>query len=812
MPAHEPIIDLIMHRLLADDVPSEVAEAVLGALAGDQELEEALAGRTAALSTEAEAVAETQQHVYLSSVTVAGFRGVGPERRLDLEPRPGLTVVVGRNGSGKSSFAEAAELSLTGTVARWKGQRAVWKEGWRNLHSPHPCAIITELLVSGVGVPARVRRSWDRTAALDDARVEVSTLDGAGDGTDVLGLARPFELYRPFLTATDIGRLQSETGAGLFDAIGTILGVDGLTRADKRLLAAGKPHEQAGKALRDGQARLREELAASDDDRARRSAEILTNRHPDLEQLAGILFERQVTSQDPAVAATQELAALAVHEPTDVMRLAGELADAAGNDRLRQRDHVEAAMRTVQLLRLSVEHHEANGDGACPVCGTGQLDADWRSSTESALAALDTETTAARQAAERLEHLVRRVRTALDPVALPASPTPEVPTDELRQMVDALRAAPGEPAALAEHVTRLYPLVSDEVRQVREAAAEWLRERDTGWQQLAEKVRAWLQDARLQPEHDRLGGLVKQARTWLKNSGDQIRADRLAPFAAESQRVWQALRQQSNIELGTMTLAGTGNQRKVVIPVSVDGQDNAAMGVMSQGEIHALALAVFLPRATAEESPLRFIVIDDPVQSMDPAKVDGLARVLADEAERRQVVVFTHDSRLPDALRRLDLNHRTIEVVRAEQSAVTLRPADDPVERYLDDANALARTPDRDLDPTVRAPVVAELCRSALEAACDDQIWRVRLARGEPHDRIEKAISNASKTTQRVALALFDNADRGGDVLPELNKPRYGHRLADAYQWCRKGVHTGTAVADLATLVGDIRELVRRIR
>ena len=33
-----------------------------------------------------------------------GLAGVGPETTLDLPPGPGLTVVAGRNGTGKSSF------------------------------------------------------------------------------------------------------------------------------------------------------------------------------------------------------------------------------------------------------------------------------------------------------------------------------------------------------------------------------------------------------------------------------------------------------------------------------------------------------------------------------------------------------------------------------------------------------------------------------------------------------------------------------------------------------------------------------------
>jgi DNA-binding PucR family transcriptional regulator len=71
---------------------------------------------------------------------------------------------------------------------------------------------------------------------------------------------------------------------------------------------------------------------------------------------------------------------------------------------------------------------------------------------------------------------------------------------------------------------------------------------------------------------------------------------------------------------------------------------------MSQGELHSLALSLFFPRATLDESPFRFVVIDDPVQSMDPSKVDGLARVLERAGKQRQVIVFTHDDRLPEAL------------------------------------------------------------------------------------------------------------------------------------------------------------------
>ena len=124
------------------------------------------------------------------------------------------------------------------------------------------------------------------------------------------------------------------------------------------------------------------------------------------------------------------------------------------------------------------------------------------------------------------------------------------------------------------------------------------------------------------------GPRVKAADTWLKAATDDIRNERLSPLADQARTIWAMLRQESNVDLGAIRLAGSATQRHVELDVSVDGAAGSALGVMSQGEVNALALSVFLPRATLPASPFRFLVIDDPVQAMDPAKVDGLARVL----------------------------------------------------------------------------------------------------------------------------------------------------------------------------------------
>ena len=81
-----------------------------------------------------------------------------------------------------------------------------------------------------------------------------------------------------------------------------------------------------------------------------------------------------------------------------------------------------------------------------------------------------------------------------------------------------------------------------------------------------------------------------------------------------------------------------------------------------------------------------------PSPAMDPSKVDGLARVLSDIARTRQVIVFSHDDRLADAVRRLPDPATILAVHRGERSVVQIVPAYDPVRRYIDDARVIVRT------------------------------------------------------------------------------------------------------------------------
>lgn len=223
---------------------------------------------------------------------------------------------------------------------------------------------------------------------------------------------------------------------------------------------------------------------------------------------------------------------------------------------------------------------------------------------------------------------------------------------------------------------------------------------------------------------------------------------------------------------------------------------------MSQGELHALALALFLPRATMPSSPLRFVVLDDPIQAMDPAKIDGFVQVLADIAKDRQVVVFSHDDRLAETVRRNAVpGARILEVTRRTGSVVHVDSCLDPARRYVKDATALTKDPE--VPDEVLVKVLPGLCRMAVEAAARDVFYARRFASGANRATIEESWHSASRTLPKIALALYDNADA------EINRWRGSKRWRNrVLTICGRGAHEDLR-ADPRGVADDLHQTVK---
>ena len=308
---------------------------------------------------------------------------------------------------------------------------------------------------------------------------------------------------------------------------------------------------------------------------------------------------------------------------------------------------------------------------------------------------------------------------------------------EARSAYEAFTTLPADgQRALADHVQQTLPPLWEAYAALQQHAAALIKDREDAWSPVAFELAEWLRKAELADEAEPKLNVASEALKWLQDNAAELRNQRIEPLAEEARQIWSTLRQESNVELGAIRLVGQkttrrdarGRRRRV---------DTEAFGVMSQGELQALALAIFIPRATSADSPFRFLVLDDPIQAMDPSKIDGFLEVLTKLAEDRQVVVFTHDDRLPSAIRRSRVPARIVEVMRGANSAVTVTESSRPAMWMLEDAFAIAA--DDGVPDTVKKAAVPMLCREALESTAWDVFSARLLAQGQSHSEFEEA-------------------------------------------------------------------------
>ncbi|MEU2424725.1 AAA family ATPase [Streptomyces sp. NPDC007851] len=785
---------------LAELVEARLATAPLG------EPEKALVAE--ALGSTATLGNSPMGRIYLDSVSVAGFRGIGPQARLTLSPRPGVTLVVGRNGSGKSSIAEAVETAFTGTNMRWLGQDATRTSNWRNLHDGSKTKIEVKLAVEGDSGRSTLSRTWTGPGITDCA----GTFRRPGHGTvpvDQAAWKQALTDYRPFLSYVDLGRMISGKPSQMYDSIATILGLGYLSAAYNHL---GQQEKALGDAVKAAKNELPEIKAAlyalEDDERAVQAlVAIEAKGRPDFEALDGLVAG--LPSDDDGLLA--ELRAAVDMRGPDLEQVG------AAVDRLREAlagvedvrmTGAEDALQRAGLLEKALAHSNRHPDEqSCPVCGTERvLDAAWAADAGAQIALLRQEAKTAEDARSELRSAARAAQNLIEtpqriPVAL---------TDPWNDWL-ACRAI-SDPAQLVQRVHDTALTLADACAAVKDNAVRELEKRDERWRQLVTRLASWTEKARAAADAEPRLGHVKKARTWVKVLTAELREKRMEGFTGHSQRIWEKLRQESDIDLQSVSLQGSekANVRKLVMDVTVDGEEASALSVMSQGEQHSLALSLFLPRAATADSPFGFVVIDDPVQSMDPAKVNGLAQVLHELGEHRQVVVFTHDTRLQRAFTTQELPVTVFEVERGRASKVNVKAVTDPVSQAIADARALASTDN--LPEAARTHVLPALCRIALENAFVEAAWIQHHRSGGSELALQSAMAGADKLMDMAALALFGDIGRTGDVYREL-RTRCGPRAVDLLKQCQSGAHaTGTRIADAHRFVTEINDLAQKVR
>ena len=783
------------------NVDEEIVQLVLAALAGEDEIERVLAGGEADGSEEpADAKAQVPP-IFLQDITVEGFRGIGPNSTLEISPGPGLTVVVGRNGSGKSSFSEALEVLLTGDSYRWKNRSKVWQKGLKNLHQVYNTKITARFQVEGMNKPSIVERSWNEGSEIADSEHFAQHHGQARSDLDGIGWKEPLNLYRPILSYNELSMVESSPTA-LHDILAEVLMIGDLPVVSKNLAKVRlKRKHYVEEVIKDLKNNILPALDGSEDERAIKIKDALIKRSWDLKVITDLGLE---LGDDHKV--LQDIMNLTLPDEEQVTKITKEIDLAYTSLSNRSSTEVESAERVKRLLEAALKHYELNHNQPCPVCGEGLLDDSWHTSTLEQVKQLKDITQGYRKANKNLDQALDKARQMVSVPKLPSSNM--VDTEELKTVWKEWSLLPDNTDKVSEHLLSIYFVVQDKATTMSEQAKQIFSEREEKWRAIFTELLKWISEAqnvvKAKPEIAK----IRKAEAAVKTVTNSIRSRRWKPIESQALGLWQDLRLESNVNLRSVELAGSRNMRRVDLQVDVDGIEADALSVVSQGELSCLALSLFFPRAMLPASPFRFLMIDDPVQAMDPARVDGLARLFAKIAKDRQLIVFTHDNRLPESLRLLNLDHHCLEVVRLAKSKVEVSEKRDPVVQYFFDARSIMK--DDNFPEDMARRVIPGFCRDGLEAACVEAVWRRRLGRGKSHQSIEEELFYAKKLSQKASLVFFDKIDQGGKIFATISG-KWERRLADAYSDANKGTHKKYS-GDLPALINDCQTLAERLR
>ncbi|MCV7056446.1 AAA family ATPase [Mycolicibacterium gilvum] len=799
-------------ELLADNeaVADDTVYLVAASMRGDDEFGDQLGGD--APPPEQPKIETTSAppplRAFLRSITVSGFRGIGPRATLEVNPYRGITVISGRNGSGKSSFAEALEYALTGTSYRWEAKKGQhWQASWRNLHAGEPASIKVDFAMEPdddrTGAVATVGVEWSPGCNLNAAERWSQIKGQRRETVAALGWDQALKTHRPLMSYDELGGVFEEGQAALYDALDTLLGLDDVAAAEGRLKDAEKRLGGARKTANDARTRLRNSLSEVTDPRAEQVKKLTARVPYDLDAIKATTLGT-ATEQAATIAKLRKVAALEVPPTARATEVANELraaieAHVAGAD-----SALKALASRAALLRDALHLHADTGDGACPVCETGTLDADWRAAAEERLRAAEASTTKHQALALRL----KQARSAADDFfgeVADVAAVEGVDLAALAPFAEALKDARTAPGTLTDqpgHVELATTELDQAAAALRKEAAERADSLEDAWAPSAGAIVAWAELETAARKDDASLDQVRRALKCLREAADTLRERRLAPMVEQTGEFWERMRHESNVDIGSISLEGVANRRHVVVDGAVDGVSTGALTVMSQGELHALALAMFIPRATTPASPFRFLVLDDPIQAMDPAKIAGFLDVLVELGKTRQVIVFSHDDRLPAAIRARSVPAQLLDVTREQGSLVVVKTNDLPADRYVADAEALIL--DDDIDDLIKRKAAPGLFRMAIEAAAHQRYFGERAKAGTAYHETDTAWEEAKTTQRRVALAITGAADGDVSAWKSYRRHRFPTVAISA-----SGTHRG-AELDRGT-IRDLRATVRDI-
>jgi energy-coupling factor transporter ATP-binding protein EcfA2 len=540
------------------------------------------------------------------------FRGVPGEMSVDFGDGRSIAVY-GDNGTGKSTIADALEWFFTGQIellSHEGRQHAV-----RNLGGGENGETSVELETSG--------SLGGKVVFPDERRPE-----------DLSVASRETFLLRGRTLADFINKTKTEK----WKALSEILGLDAVDSLRQDVQRARGDIKKKVKAAKDAVDTYRKALPPEGEllKELQSICRGLSVDVPDsldrfadpawIASVAGDAASAAAPSVETLRASLVELVTPAVDE--EAIRAFRALENEPGDDRMR-----------LSLFQNADDLLSSKAHDRCPLCGQHVDGKELARSIRATIEEL------ARSSRDR-EEAEERARASLSALASAA---------------DRRRALRAQARALGMDLTEVPPAPSDL------GGAESFRSAVARWDEEARKAVDSSSEVEADPRKTQLGMLAQL--------GEQIRLSRAAErdLAREqkaldlAERVYEAYqdRQKEQLEkilhsiservatlydalhpgesLGSITVE-PWTAKGVELAVDFHGsRQRPPHGVLSESHLNSLAIALFLAMAQTFNEKLRFLVLDDVINSFDVEHRGQLATLLAEKFDDWQLIVLTHD-------------------------------------------------------------------------------------------------------------------------------------------------------------------------
>ncbi len=633
----------------------------------------------------------------LDFVEVCGFRGFRDFVRINFGR--GFTVITGRNGVGKSTLCDAVEFAITGSIDKYAVEKAA-KESlsdylwWRGEGVPK-AHYVTACFVDDSGKPFTITRTRESGSDRSPEEIHAALCRGPAPDDALRQLTRTLIIRDEWIAALSLDLTETERFDLVRSALGALEGSEAGSRAKQVVTAAEAAHSKDDAAYEAARSRLADRLTQQSETQAALSRsgdvssalQVIAAAAPDAPteltarlaagrnalanerarlgrmgealQLGREIAAAQAVYNAPEAVANRE-AASAAHEVAQREHESARQVVSEAEQRLLREEEVDAMAASLSLL---VEHGERLGlhDDHCPLCAAHRTSDEFAAGLTAArrrITSLASGVQAARDALTSAKENARQHSLTLQT----ATAAVQAHAGELRRLRDQEAAHVnfynqwGLDHRFIQNPYRLEQAISSERDRLIDLERALLVLEASQAVSRMSSIESNI--SALRAEIERLAQAVSQSQNAVTAAREiersvrrvsaEIIDERLAQISPLLNELYQRLR--PHADWRTIDYSIRGDVRRFLSLKVGDGLN--PQFVFSSGQRRAAGLAFLLSVHLARAwTPLRSLLLDDPVQHIDDFRALHLVEVLAAlRLDGRQIICAVEDPALADLL------------------------------------------------------------------------------------------------------------------------------------------------------------------